>query len=226
MNVVVSPSGFIITFASSESYDYALQHWSADENLLLVTYSESCPGYKEGERCYLKVTGITYSGNIAIVVGEYCHNTNEIIHKGETEWGWWVPRYNGTVSSPGSGSGSGTVRPSVTWSGSSTTKTSSVISTTYSSLRPTATLGNTPTDSNFAHANSTCIPPVDTKYGLPTACLGIFFDQDLDDNLGYYATLDPDVYNFINYLAPDADNTLTPVDSAPVKKRKIGRAHV
>ncbi len=194
----------------------------------------------------MKVTGITYSGKTAIVVGEYCHDTNEIIHKGETEWGWWVPRYNGTMSPPGSGSSSSTVRPSVTWSGSSTTKTPSVVSTTYSSVRPTTTsspnfnstipgsnsttggpspptndTSNTPTSSNFAHANSTCIPPVDTKYGLPTACLGSLFDQDLDDNLGYYASLDPDVYSFINYLAPDADNTVAPADPALVKGRAL-----
>ena len=30
-----------------------------------------------------------------------------------------------------------------------------------------------------------CVAPVDTVYGLPTACLGDYFDLDLDDQQGY-----------------------------------------
>lgn len=226
----------------------------------MIVYSESCPGFKAGERCYLVVTGITYNGNTAVVTGEYCHDTNEIIDSGETEWGWWVPRYNGTALP--SGSASSTVRPSVSWTGGSPTKAPG-ISTSYIPLKPTGTSGsgpkpsgasstftsgrpfptltpgfnstvpgtnstsggsspqNTTTNSGFTHLDPSCVAPVDTKYGLPTACLGALFDKDLDNALGYYDKLDADALSFINYLAPDADDNATPVDPSVTPKRSL-----
>ncbi|KAL2067278.1 hypothetical protein VTL71DRAFT_1702 [Oculimacula yallundae] len=263
--VVVSPSGFDITFGSDSSLDYALQHWSAEEGLILIVASNMCPGYKEGERCYLVVSGITYKGNHAIVKGEYCHDTNEIITKGETEWGWWTPRYNATAGASGSGPKSSSVRPSVTWSGGASTRTPSVVSTTVSSRRPAGTAGlntggsgpagslttsssrptftsgpgfnsttpgtnstipgtngtlsNEIVNSGFAHANSTCVPPVDSKYGLPTACWGDLFDEDLDDDLGY-SPLEPYTQEFINWFAPDVDAS-APSVSGPITRRGL-----
>jgi hypothetical protein len=48
---------------------------------------------------------------------------------------------------------------------------------------------------NSTIGNSTgCVPPKDTKYGLPTACLGDDFDMTLDDQLGYTAESATDWY--------------------------------
>lgn len=173
----------------------------------MITYTEGCPDFENGERCYLKVTGVQFFGSAVIVEGEFCEDTSEIISSGETEWGWWIPRLNGTASTPGSDSG-----PNVTWSGPSGSNSTSSNFTTYipHTSSPTTGTSNSTDIDRFANANSTCVPPIDTKYGLPTACIGDLFDKDLDDELGYYATLSSEVYDFINYFAPDAEDDSTP----------------
>nr|XP_036586224.1 uncharacterized protein CTRU02_03609 [Colletotrichum truncatum]KAF6796631.1 hypothetical protein CTRU02_03609 [Colletotrichum truncatum] len=47
-----------------------------------------------------------------------------------------------------------------------------------------------------------CVGPPDTRFGLLTACAGEFFDEDLDDGLGY-AALSPENRQFVLDLAPD-----------------------
>jgi uncharacterized protein DUF7029 len=42
------------------------------------------------------------------------------------------------------------------------------------------------TDSNDTYnVTDLCTPPVDIKYGLPTACLGPYFDEDIDEEIGF-----------------------------------------
>ncbi|KAK1638361.1 hypothetical protein BDP81DRAFT_392959 [Colletotrichum phormii] len=67
--------------------------------------------------------------------------------------------------------------------------------------------GNPLSNSSFA-VNSTefqaprdCDTSPDTKYGLPTACLGAYFDQDLDEDLSY-ARLSAESLRFVQQIAP------------------------
>ena len=59
---------------------------------------------------------------------------------------------------------------------------------------------------NFNPKNATCKGPVDTKYGLPTACLGDFFDEDLDTMLGLMGGIASDFKAWLEELAPGADS--------------------
>ncbi|OBT39405.1 hypothetical protein VE00_10342 [Pseudogymnoascus sp. WSF 3629] len=209
-NITASSTGFDIEFATSEAYDYALQHWSEDEDLILVTFTEGCADYEGGERCYLKVTGLEFNDSGVVAEGEFC-DTSNIISKGETEWGWWIPRSNATTY----GSSPGASGPNVTWTGPSSNSTGSKSTASSTSASASASATGTTSDS-FADAKSSCVAPVDTVYGLPTACLGDLFDQDLDDELGYLDKLSSAAYDFINYLAPNVEDNATPTDETAV----------
>jgi hypothetical protein len=55
-------------------------------------------------------------------------------------------------------------------------------------FKPTVATNVTASNSASNSTSSTvtaCVPPKDTKYGLPTACLGSDFDKDLDNEFGY-----------------------------------------
>lgn len=234
-SVVCTEKGCTVAFASDEAYKYALTHWSAYEELILITFTEGCSQYADGERCYLKVTAIEFKGDLLVEVGgSFCH-PDDIISKGETEWGWWTPRHGGTsVRTSTTSSG-----PSVTWSGpggptpsaskhstkgsstssstvrlvpgntssriqaaTTSTTTSGAPAATSSASNNGTTGGNGTDSSSFSAARSDCVPPTDSKYGLPTACLGELFDKDLDDGLGYAANLNSTYNDFIDYIAP------------------------
>ncbi|KAL0766297.1 hypothetical protein CaCOL14_011495 [Colletotrichum acutatum] len=56
-------------------------------------------------------------------------------------------------------------------------------------------------NSSSLQASRNCDAPVDTKYGLPTACLGEYFGEDLDDDLGYN-DLSAESIRFVQKIAP------------------------
>lgn len=91
-----------------------------------------------------------------------------------------TPGFNGTTGTGGS-TGSG---------GISTGGNNGTIGGGSSGLNST---GN---GTKFGDEMSTCVAPVDTKYGLPTACIGEYFDLDLDEALGY-GELSPDDVAFL-----------------------------
>lgn len=57
-------------------------------------------------------------------------------------------------------------------------------------------MNSTTNGTKFGDEMSICKAPVDTKYNLPTACIGEYFDLDLDEALGY-GELSPDDVAFI-----------------------------
>jgi hypothetical protein len=105
--------------------------------------------------------------------------------------------YNGTTgSNGGSGAGNGTI------GGGSSNST-----------------GNG-TASNFGDEMSTCRAPVDTKYGLPTACIGEYFDLDLDEALGYGQLSSDDVAFLKEAMAGMDDDALAAVTRRAVLHRR------
>ncbi|KAJ4214962.1 hypothetical protein NW759_009986 [Fusarium solani] len=185
--------GLTITFSSMEAYSHAYDSWSDDEDLILITYTEGCGDWAQGERCYFKVTGLVYKkGELCIIAIGVPSHPDDITAGGDTEWGYWEPRnpgghspgssvsppvYGGGASPTGAGSG-GQGGGSSTWNptGTATSPPSSA-----TSADGDADSGST----DFAATRNACKPPVDTRFGLPTACLGEFFDLDLDNDLGY-----------------------------------------
>ncbi|KAL2881570.1 hypothetical protein SGCOL_003137 [Colletotrichum sp. CLE4] len=56
---------------------------------------------------------------------------------------------------------------------------------------------------------SCCEAPADTKYGLPSACLGAYFDEDLDEDLGY-TQLSAESLKFVQEIAPQFNQESIP----------------
>lgn len=96
------------------------------------------------------------------------------------------------TSSTTTSSGSDAITTTTTTTTSGTTTTSS--GTTTTTVAPgNYTIGN---DGD----NDNCTAPVDTVYGLPTACLGQYFDSDLDDSYDYVVLGETDFADFANFL--------------------------
>ncbi|EEY19384.1 conserved hypothetical protein [Verticillium alfalfae VaMs.102] len=249
-NVKYDSDELTIGFGSEEAYEHAVSTWADDEDVILIVYVPGCGDYAKGDRCYFQVKALSYKkGDLVIVAGgKPCH-PDDVISKGETEWGWWTPRDDGygpkapsTKTLPGVG-GQGTTssaRPtttaraqntqsgaSFTWGGSST---SIVTATTVGGSSPSGSAsagpsasgsGSSPSNSQgpsgtsapgagstsagFAAAKPNCNAPVDTKYGLPSACWGELFDYDLDTDLGY-EPLSAEYKTFALKLAPELDD--------------------
>lgn len=114
-----------------------------------------------------------------------------------------------------SGSGStGTASPSgSSSSGSSGSGGSSSSTGSGQFSNSTSASGNTTTSGTFADNTTACTPPVDDVYGLPTACLTEYFDEDLDDMQGYSGISNGPFQKFVQTLAPDTDNDVAATDS-------------
>ena len=76
------------------------------------------------------------------------------------------------------GGGSGSTGGSVPGSGGSNTDSGNP--------NPSPITPSVPEESDTVGVRPRCTAPVDTRYGLPTACLGDYFDEDLDDQQGYF----------------------------------------
>ncbi|KAF7557433.1 hypothetical protein G7Z17_g715 [Cylindrodendrum hubeiense] len=171
----------IITFSSQEAYDYAVDTWLADDDLILVGFIPGCGGYDENDRCYFKVRDLKYEEKkLRVIAYGKAYSAEELIRGGETEWGWWAPRHgldddeNDGSTQNGGGGGSG---------GNDGGSGSDDNVTTFGAKRPP------------------CHPPADDVYGLPSACLGDFFDYDLDEDLGA-ELLSQNFQSFLKNIAP------------------------
>ncbi|KAI4868074.1 hypothetical protein F4820DRAFT_445428 [Hypoxylon rubiginosum] len=159
ISVTVAPNGdLIIVFSDLAALEHALANWN-HEKIIFVTYTEGCGDYDLGQRCYFSATEIIFdSGSLSATAAGQAKAIEELVSDVNLVWG----TYGNQRVAYGTGTASATtISPTSTDSPSST----------YYSISPTET--------------TTCVPPVDTKYGLPTACLGPYFDDDLDEGLGY-----------------------------------------
>ena len=228
MHVKYTSGQLIITFTSTEAFKHAEKTW--EKKMILITYIEGCGDWSKGERCYFKVTGLKFNkgGLLCIASGE-TENPEDIITRGETEWGWWVPRYGGAENHGPSASLShgGTLQtasPSETGAAPSFTWNPTATASISSSLNPSAT--STPGSNNnttaFSDPRKACKAPIDAKYGLPSACLGEYFDYDLDEAMGS-ESLSQQFVGFIKEAAPDMElSDQEDVGASPKSKRIIG----
>ena len=72
---------------------------------------------------------------------------------------------------------------------------------------------------------TSCTPPPDTKYNLPTACIGPNFDQQLDDALGTVDWKQNGWYDQLDGINEEitADDDTEFLPSAPIRKRIFGK---
>jgi hypothetical protein len=116
------------------------------------------------------------------------------------------PSFSAVPSSTGAPGPSGSASPSASQSGSpSVSHSSSSLFPSASAFPSTNNTGNATELTDFNPKNGTCKGPVDTKYGLPTACLGDFFDADLDTMLGRLGGNASAFAAWLQELAPGAD---------------------
>ncbi|KAH8897556.1 hypothetical protein GQ53DRAFT_637385 [Thozetella sp. PMI_491] len=188
-SVVASSTGYTVSFLTTEAFNYAKSHWKIDIDLIVMAYTPGCPGYEVDERCYLRASNVQFMADLTVVIsGEFCHS-QDIISKGETEWGWYTPKTGGNSSTP--------YGSNVNWNGTSTSYNST--SNNSTSNNSTDTAGRT----NFGTVISNCTAPPDTTYGLPTACFGGNFDEDLDDQIGYEEDLPEAYQRYLTELGGD-----------------------
>ncbi|KAI8280175.1 hypothetical protein K4K60_005054 [Colletotrichum sp. SAR11_57] len=209
-----------IVFASEEAYRHAVETWATDGGLILLAFIKGCGDHSKGERCYFVVSELDFGppGYVVRANGKARH-PDEIATSGSATWGHWSPRKGEPgIQRTGSGSGSGS-GSAFTWSpqptvspGSGSGSGGQPGSNNPGASAPALPVPN-PSGITTANLSSTrsCAGPLDTKYGLPTACLGEFFDEDLDDSLGY-TDLSQDDHRYILGYAPDFPNEVLSPD--------------
>ncbi|KAI8231823.1 hypothetical protein K4K55_006032 [Colletotrichum sp. SAR 10_96] len=209
-----------IVFASEEAYRHAVETWATDGGLILLAFIKGCGDHSKGERCYFVVSELDFGppGYVVRANGKARH-PDEIATSGSATWGHWSPRKGEPgIQRTGSGSGSGSGSP-FTWSPQPTVSPGSGSGSGgqpgsnipgVSAAAPPVPNPSGITTANLSSTRS-CAGPLDTKYGLPTACLGEFFDEDLDDSLGY-TDLSQDDHRYILGYAPDFPNEVLPPD--------------
>ncbi|KLU87043.1 hypothetical protein MAPG_06049 [Magnaporthiopsis poae ATCC 64411] len=234
-SIACTATGCTVSFSSKAAYDRAVKTW--DANLILIASTKGCVGHANGDRCFFSVTAIDFKGELIIAVKGSFKDPETIMDKAEANWGWWEP--NRAPKPSGDSLASATsVRPATLapspasssgssgGSAASSTGLSSPISTTTSSHAtfPTGRSGSNSTFITSDDGNSTssfgasgaCVAPVDTKYGLPTACWGDYFDADLDADLGDAGGLSASFNEFVKMMAPGMD-----IDGVDVAKRDL-----
>lgn len=172
-----------VEFASEEAFYMASGSWSVEEGLILAVFADGCATTKN-DRCYFNSQGLYLDeANLVIIVTGMPQDPDSMAVLGEAEWGYYEPQPSGSAGNSG---GNGVSPDSGT---------------------PGAGTGG-PDDPNISTDTfgdrTRCVAPVDTIYGLPTACLGDYFDLDLDDQQGY-ADVETDAVfqSFLSELDPE-----------------------
>ncbi|PHH73772.1 hypothetical protein CDD82_5273 [Ophiocordyceps australis] len=186
-----------VSFSSDEAFSHAADSWPTEEPLILISYIKGCGEWEKGERCYFSASKlhVDHSSKTIVASGESKH-PDGIISRGETKWGWWVPH---AESAAQESKDSSSTSPSFSWTAAPSPSTSSIVRRTATRLASAARA--TRESAAFDAARGHCATAPDTRYGLPSACLGPFFDQQLDDALGY-VPLDAADRALIDHLAP------------------------
>ncbi|KAH8897555.1 hypothetical protein GQ53DRAFT_817851 [Thozetella sp. PMI_491] len=169
LSIQVDQSGhLVVTFNDKDAFNHSSTVWAAQE-LVFVTYTENCGDYNLGQRCYFHATEVIFFADslTARCVGQ-AMPLEDIVIDINVAWG----NYGHQEINQGAPASTGaSTTPSATANAAATTATGDY------NVYPAPT--------------ARCVAPVDTKYGLPTACWGPEFDDDLDDGLGY-----PDLSSF------------------------------
>ncbi|KAF5010812.1 hypothetical protein FDECE_3055 [Fusarium decemcellulare] len=234
-SVQYGSNGLTVTFTNREAFQHAADSWNPDGDMILVAFAQGCGDWAKGERCYFLASGFkVLKDEMTIVARGSPSDPNDIISKGDTEWGWWVPGQgvnrpdagSSGAGSPPAGSPSGTAAgppgPSFSWNPSSTADNTadntaeSTVDGPSSSGNPNSVTSGIPSaptstmspDGNeavdFSKPRQACQAPVDNENGLPSACLGQFFDLDLDADLGW-EPLSQEYLEFVKDIAPSIE---------------------
>lgn len=181
-----------------EAFSIAAGSWSVEGGLVLAVYADGCATAKD-DRCYFNTLALYFDeANLVIIATGFPQDPDSMAIFGEAEWGYWEPQSSGSSSPGGSNQGPGTGSGPGTNSGDE------------GGVNPGAPSPQVPGDSNESTDTfgdrTRCVAPVDAVYGLPTACLGDYFDLDLDEQQGYADAESNALFQaFLSELDPEED---------------------
>jgi hypothetical protein len=212
---VTAPDGntLVITFSDPGAFAHSQENWGNDGGLIFVTYTAGCGDYENGERCYFAVTAATYDGtNLVVVVTGSSVRLQDAIDDANVVWGSYSP----SDVSAGNAIGSSVVPQPTSYSGGGGDDNDDTPSSFASKTSTDAAI--TPNPTSYSGGGSGCEAPVDTVYGLPTACLGAAFDQLLDNGLGFSNSSDFSFDSFLDEITlvteNDDDDSYSPDDAS------------
>jgi hypothetical protein len=215
-NAAYSNNQLVIDFTSAVACDFAKTSWS--KGTIIVSSSAACKQSSDMTQCYFEVDDVVKSSDgKSVTVTGTVQSQSDCTEGGEANWGMYRPSvgnggnyvsqpgnngtagYNGTTGSNGNfpGAGNGTIGGGIPNTNSTSNGTN-----------------------NFGDELSTCRAPVDTKYGLPTACVGEYFDLDLDEALGYGELSSDDVAFLKEAMAGMDDDALAAITRRAVLHRR------
>lgn len=192
---VSAPDGntLMITFSDPDAFAHSQENWGTDGGILFVTYTPGCGGYEYGERCYFSVTTATYDNNgLVVVVSGTSLALQDAIDDANVIWGSYSPSEVSAGIAVSSATSDPTGQATSYWGGGGD---DDVAASSASKILTDATY--TPVPTSYSGGGSSCEAPIDTVYGLPTACLGNSFDQLLDNALGFSNSSE---FSFDNFL--------------------------
>lgn len=160
---VYSNGQLVISFSYPAAYTAAKNQWKGLDKLYIMTYTPGCGNYAKGEHCFFSATQFSYDENTnTITCSGAAKPVTDCVDGYQVDFGHGN---QGSYYGAGNGTGNGIypIGNGTIGNGNSTG-------------------GN---DTYTANLTSACTAPVDDKYHLPTACLGPYFDGDIDKVIGY-----------------------------------------
>ncbi|KAI4724435.1 hypothetical protein E4T49_07826 [Aureobasidium sp. EXF-10728] len=225
--------GIMVTFTSSEAFNFASTSWSASSSgFVLVTYTDGCHGASDQQRTFWLINSLELlADSLSILANVETELAVEnALHEVDLQWGTYYPSSNSTngtssgnsgSTSSGSSSGSsngGSGSGSMSGSGSSASNTTT--GTGSSSASSNSTTGS-------ANGSACGNAPASVIDGLPAAnCGDATFDAELDNAIGYldFSSAPEDGSSIAEFL-PDAPVSSTDLanaeDSAPLSQRSV-----
>lgn len=164
----------IIGFSDLQAFLRSLKSWQNLKEIVFITFTEGCGDYSDGERCYFLAQQLIFDqGSLTIRAIGNPKDVRDLAESIDVSWGSYKDDFSSASPIATTPGGSNLYPfPKLTPGGNGTTTNST----------------NT-TTANFGQ-NGLCAAPADTKYGLPSACIGPHFDETLDEKLGYKESKD------------------------------------
>ncbi|KAF1921341.1 hypothetical protein BDU57DRAFT_46632 [Ampelomyces quisqualis] len=215
-NAAYSSNELVIDFTSAVACDFAKTSWT--KGTIIVSSSAECKEASDDDQCYFEIEDLIKSDDgKSITVKGKPQSQSDCTEGGEANWGMYRPSVsNGgnIVTQPGE-NGTSTGPPG--YNGATGPNGSSGGGNGTDGSNTNSTDSGT---SGFGDELSTCRAPIDTKYNLPTACVGEYFDLDLDEALGYGALSSDDLAFLNEAMAGLDDDTLAKVTRRTVLHRR------
>jgi hypothetical protein len=191
--VAVADNGNLqINFGDAMAFENSRKHWGELKQFVFVTYTPKCGDFHKKDRCYFLANALSFDESTFTVtaLGDAA-DIGEVTHDLHLAFG----SYKDTLASG----------------------LHARQDTNTSNNLPVYT-GPDTTVENIGHVAPDCTAPADIKYGLRTACNGPYFDEDIDDDLGYG---DADAFSWGSFAM---DTILEPVGNqtslTPVKRQQ------